>query len=276
MQKGTRGRERWYPVATPGLAPWIRLIDCGHVPAKRSAEPPAGRALSCHGLFWFAAGHGRWQTRHEAGAICAGDVLIFRPGQWHLIAPEAGTSLDEFWLCLEGPLVDGLSTALGTAVHTRVNDGQDWRQRWEGLLACCASGRPGPGHQATAQALAMLTDVLAQLLEPADASSNGAVARYLALVDAHLHEREAPLPPFLHAEGLAFASFRKRFRAYTGLYPHSWWLQAKLRRAKELLQESDLPIGAVGAAVGLPNKAWFAQWFRRATGSSPSAFRARR
>ena len=44
-------------------------------------------------------------------------------------------------------------------------------------------------------------------------------------------------------------------------------------KAREIASETGLPIIDVGTAVGLDDQAYFARFFRRLTGMTPSAFR---
>jgi len=54
----------------------------------------------------------------------------------------------------------------------------------------------------------------------------------------------------------------------------SYWIDvARINRAKHLLKESDMPIIDVADAVGLSDQAYFARFFKRQTGMTPTAFR---
>jgi AraC family transcriptional activator of pobA len=60
----------------------------------------------------------------------------------------------------------------------------------------------------------------------------------------------------------------------TGLTLGQYRAQLRLTKAKELL-ESGLQVSQAGAAVGLPDQGYFARWFRRQTGQTPSGWRSR-
>lgn len=73
---------------------------------------------------------------------------------------------------------------------------------------------------------------------------------------------------------LSTRTFARRFRAETGTTPKQWILGARLARARELLETSDLPVERVAAAVGLGTVANFRGHFQRATGRTPSGYRS--
>jgi hypothetical protein len=274
MQIGT---DRRYPLRLPGFR-HLQLIDCGHHRAKtRTHFTSAGGRHSVHCLHFFPAGAGSWRTGDEAGRLGPGSLLLLRPGQWHWFGPDPGGLVEEFWVRFEGELAATLVAELcPRAVHRRLADPESFRGRFEELLAFAASLCAGPTWRAVTRFVPLLTDLLlagSELDRVPGEEGADPVDRYAALVHAQVAVREPPLAGFLQGERLGLERFRKHFKARTGLYPHAYWLQARLSHAKRLLHDSPMPVGAVAEALGL-DAVYFNQWFRRSTGLSPSAFRS--
>jgi AraC family transcriptional regulator len=101
-------------------------------------------------------------------------------------------------------------------------------------------------------------------------------AAVLARLDAYLEAHaEAPITLEVLA-GLANLSvfhFARRFKHTTGRAPYQYVLDWKIRRARTLLRAGELPVAAIGDALGFASPAHFAAAFKRATGQSPRAFR---
>ncbi|SFQ35643.1 helix-turn-helix transcriptional regulator [Hymenobacter arizonensis] len=97
----------------------------------------------------------------------------------------------------------------------------------------------------------------------------------LARLDAYL-EAHAELPIRLEVlAGLANLSvfhFARRFKQTTGRSPYQYVLDWKIARARVLLRAGELPVAAIGDALGFASPAHFATAFRRAVGESPRAF----
>lgn len=270
------GIDRRYPLRLTGFR-HLQLIDCGHHQAKtRPHFGPAGGRHGVHCLHFFPTGNGTWRSDDEAGRLAAGSLLLLRPGQWHWFGPDPGGRLEEFWVRFDGELAVSLVAELcPRALHRRLEDPESYRGRWEDLLAFAASPRVGPAWRAVTRFVPLLTDLLlaGSGLDREPGGSGDPVDRYAALVHEQVTVSSPPLVGFLRQERLGGESFRKRFKARTGLYPHAYWLQARLSHAKRLLCTAPLPVRAVAEALGL-DAVYFNQWFRRSTGMSPSAFRS--
>ena len=74
--------------------------------------------------------------------------------------------------------------------------------------------------------------------------------------------------------GVSRRQLERRFRADVGLSPADYRQQLRLRRARWLLQNTDLAVTEVGLQCGYQDASGFARAVRRAFGASPSALRA--
>jgi transcriptional regulator GlxA family with amidase domain len=68
-------------------------------------------------------------------------------------------------------------------------------------------------------------------------------------------------------------TFARRFREETGTTPLQWLLARRVLEARRLLEESDLPVEEVAGAAGFGNAASLRDHFRRATATTPTAYR---
>ncbi|MWB98558.1 GlxA family transcriptional regulator [Agromyces seonyuensis] len=68
-------------------------------------------------------------------------------------------------------------------------------------------------------------------------------------------------------------TFSRRFRDETGYTPMQWILRARVDRARELLERSELGVEQIASEVGLGTGANLRLHFRRILGTSPSEYR---
>ncbi|WP_033349513.1 GlxA family transcriptional regulator [Leucobacter salsicius] len=68
-------------------------------------------------------------------------------------------------------------------------------------------------------------------------------------------------------------TFARRFRDETGYTPMQWVMRARVDRARELLEETELGVDAIGDLVGLGTATNLRRHFRRVLGTTPSEYR---
>lgn len=73
--------------------------------------------------------------------------------------------------------------------------------------------------------------------------------------------------------GLSRFHFCTAFRQATGSTPHQWLVRLRMERARQLLADAGFPITDVALAVGYETPSSFAASFRKATGTTPTAYR---
>ncbi|NJP67681.1 GlxA family transcriptional regulator [Streptomyces spiramenti] len=75
-------------------------------------------------------------------------------------------------------------------------------------------------------------------------------------------------------ESLSVRAFSRRFRDETGMPPLRWLIGQRVARARQLLEETDLPVEAVAARAGFGTAVALRQQLHAAVGVSPTAYRA--
>jgi transcriptional regulator GlxA family with amidase domain len=76
--------------------------------------------------------------------------------------------------------------------------------------------------------------------------------------------------------GLSRSYFIRAFKQVTGMPPHRWLLAQRVKRAKELLRGSNLPIVEIAAACGFADQSHLTRVFSKALAISPAAWRRHR
>ena len=81
------------------------------------------------------------------------------------------------------------------------------------------------------------------------------------------------LTTYAQAAGISENYLSRQVKQATSHSVGHWIDNARLVRAKRLLADTQLPIIEVATAVGLEDQSYFARFFRRETGQTPSEFR---
>ncbi|WP_028933590.1 GlxA family transcriptional regulator [Pseudonocardia spinosispora] len=88
----------------------------------------------------------------------------------------------------------------------------------------------------------------------------------------HLDEALTLAELAAHAH-LSVRTFNRRFRAETGLSPHTWLTRHRIQHARHLLETTDLPVDQVASAAGLGSAATLRHHLGRSLGVPPLAYR---
>ncbi|NYI81854.1 transcriptional regulator GlxA family with amidase domain [Saccharopolyspora hordei] len=104
--------------------------------------------------------------------------------------------------------------------------------------------------------------------EPQVSSTRRARAWALEHLDRPLTLRELAAQ-----EGMSVRTFTRRFRDEVGISPLQWLTQQRIERARQLLEETDLPVERIAADAGFGTAASLRQHLNAALGVSPSAYR---
>jgi len=73
--------------------------------------------------------------------------------------------------------------------------------------------------------------------------------------------------------GLSETYFSHAFKSATGLSPHRWVMQARVRKAQQFLSNTELPLSAIAASSGFSDQAHLTRVFKAGTGTTPAAWR---
>jgi AraC family transcriptional regulator len=72
---------------------------------------------------------------------------------------------------------------------------------------------------------------------------------------------------------LSVSHFSRAFRISTGLPPHQWLLQQRVKAAKQLMTVRDLPLSEIAMSAGFANQSHFTRVFSAVVGVSPGVWR---
>jgi AraC family transcriptional activator FtrA len=116
----------------------------------------------------------------------------------------------------------------------------------------------------------------AQFIEPPSvpAAAGPGLEEVCAWALAHL-DQDLRIEVLASRAAMSPRTLVRRFRAELGISPRRWVLAHRIDRARQLLEESDLPVEHVAAAVGFSSAGSLRPHFREATGLTPSEYRDR-
>ncbi len=112
----------------------------------------------------------------------------------------------------------------------------------------------------------------AQMLAHEDPHSGAGIADIMFWLQENLG-RTLSVEATAKRFNMSARTLARRFREQAGITPLQWILGARVRRAQQLLETTDLSIEGVAAAAGFESAGSFRDRFRRLVGITPTAWR---
>lgn len=283
-----------YPVATPAndawgmtvtgagyqpIEPGDASIPARHHPPGHSYSWKAGRVLGEHALVYVTHGQGEFESIPTGRLqFLPGDAAVLFPGVWHRYRPRPDAGWGIYWVHFVGTIAADLEKRrVLMPPHAVVRCGLDEMivEAFRGLLEAIRTDTPGSGPLAAAKTLEILARVTAANRPAQTPSRLEQIVRRARLL---LEERPGTMPvidDMIQGFDVSRAHFFRAFRRETGQTPYGYHLQITIRRAGEMLRNSDLPVKEIAEALGFCNPYHFSKLFKSKTGASPRHYRER-
>jgi transcriptional regulator of acetoin/glycerol metabolism/AraC-like DNA-binding protein len=99
-----------------------------------------------------------------------------------------------------------------------------------------------------------------------------ALRRVREYVEAHLAE-SIDLAALAGVAGLSLYHFARAFKQSAGVAPHTYLIERRVGRAREMLARTELSLAEIALATGFSDQSHFARHFRQRLGMTPGQFR---
>jgi AraC-like DNA-binding protein len=277
------GAERVLSLALERVRPMIHLAH-----RLRGPHEIGSRIVLDHEILLILRGDGEIQVRDVVRPFGAGDLFVIAPFVSHRFlsrSPNFDHIAIHFRLAPELPRLGELHAAPPYRVsfseghelmpHAKLDPAASLRASLEHLVRWWAENTP----LATLNAEALLMNAVAQLLRrPRETEQSS-----LDMIDPRIAhalqqiELQAEQPPRISelaaAANLGMTQFSLLFRQYTGETPAAYLRRCRTRRARELLEQTDLPVKAIALANGFRDAAHFSRTFFKLYGKWPTEYR---
>ena len=238
-----------------------------------------GRALADweYQILYIRSGKGVIEfQRGKRIRLKAGTVIILHPGEWHRYRPDPKTGWSEAYIGIGGDFLMRIVSPpffseSPTIIQTKP-DGSFERKMLELVDDIQAHNVEQPYSIALHVLTLLSTLVETTKIQDNPITSNVAIRRAHLYIAHHLGE-VVDFAALAKRVGMGYSMFRKKFLAYTKMAPLEYQLALRLRRAANLLANSETPISQIAKENGFQSPAYFSRFFRKNTGLSPAQYR---
>jgi AraC-like DNA-binding protein len=232
---------------------------------------PVGKAFGpypYHSLICQYRGNRVFSVSGQPNIILKGGAVLYLPAGavWKMTRAEDGEgAIVNFTLAGEGPAKAFGLTPTGFA---------KWQTLFTALEDAWLHERPGCAAKRLSllyQAFSMLEEALARTELPA--ARQKALEKSIAYLEANLSKPAFSVESLAPVCDMCPTYFRQQFRRMYGTSPKQYLLNARIRRAKDLLASTDWTVTRIAEKAGFSSLYYFSKAFKAATKQSPREYR---
>lgn len=241
-------------------------------------NPQKGRILSEYQFVYISKGKGIFASESTKKVnVRKGQMLILFPGQWHSYRPLAETGWNEYYIGFEGDVIDKLVANGFISTQNQVLD-VGTNEELMNLFSTAIKIAKEDKKSAQQYLSGIVFHILGMILSLSqnrnyDArDSTQVIERAKIIMRENLH-KDIDVKGIASNLGKSYSWFRKFFKEYTGYAPAQYFQELKLRKAKELLTETNLPIKEIAYELNFSSIEYFLSFFKKRAKITPSEYR---
>jgi AraC-like DNA-binding protein len=238
------------------------------------------RILGNYALVFLLSGSGLYRdARGREIPLRSGHAIHVFPELAHAYGPSTpGAEWNEVYVVFEGPVFSTLRDCSLLSADQPVSKLPSTSQTYERLKRIFEQRHPGVERHAT-QAVGRFLALLFYISTHPDASTATAeddtIRAAMGLLAAPHEGRWRSAHEVAARVGMAYETFRKRFRRSVGLPPARYQMQKKIERACASLYQGPSSLKQLAADLGFFDEFHFSKAFRQVMGQPPSTYRRR-
>jgi AraC-like DNA-binding protein len=254
------------------------IYPAGDHPPVYAFRYQNGRILDEYQLVYISKGKGFFSTGSiREMALTEGSLFMLFPGEWHTYRPESETGWNTFWIGFKGNTIDQMVASGFFSVKSPVIQ-MGYHEKLVGLfqevLTFAREERPGCQQLLAGNVSCLLGQI--QYQQRNEAITNDRI--HLLIDKARMLMKENIMqnssPETIAGQlNISYSWFRRFFRKYTGVSPGQYLTHLKMQYARQLLEQTSLPVQAIAEQLHFESPGYFSVYFKRQTGLNPLEYR---
>lgn len=259
------------------IPPHTRYPSTEH-PKSYYFNPEKGRVLSEFQIVYISKGKGVFSSESTKKTnIVKGQVILLFPGQWHAYYPFAETGWNEYYIGLEGKIIDdiasnGFITSENQILNVGVNE--DLVHLFATAIKVAKEDKTATQQYLAGIAFNILGTILSlaqnRNFESKDSVQKIELAKVIMIENIH---KDIDIKGIAANLGISYSLFRKAFKEYTGYPPAQYVQELKLRKAKELLARTNYTVKEISYELNFSSYEYFLSFFKKRVGHTPIEYR---
>ena len=259
------------------IAPHTLYPSTEH-PKSYYFNPEKGRVLSEYQIVYISKGKGLFcSDSTKRTNVKKGQVILLFPGQWHTYRPLKESGWNEYYIGFEGIIIDNIATnAFITPDNQILNVGvnEDLVHLFSTAIRVAKEDKTGAQQYLAGIVVNILGTILslAQNRNFESKESAQKIERAKVIMIENIH-KNIDIKGIAANLGISYSLFRKTFKEYTGYAPAQYMQELKIRKAKELLAETNNSVKEISYELNFSSYEYFLSFFKKRVGHTPLEYR---
>ena len=234
--------------------------------------------MSEYQFVYISKGKGIFESEStKKRAIAKGQIMILFPGQWHSYQPLKDIGWNEYYIGFEGSIIDSIINKSFISSQNQVLD-VGTSEELVNLFSTAIRVAKEDKKSAQQYLAGIVFHILGMILALSQnknyeaRESTQVIERAKIIMGENIH-KDIDVKEIASKLGTSYSWFRKFFKEYTGYAPAQYFQELKLRKAKELLTETNLPIKEIAYELNFSSIEYFLSFFKQRVNITPSEYR---
>jgi len=241
-------------------------------------NPDKGRILSEYQILYISKGKGSFRSEStKKTSIEKGHIMLLFPGQWHTYCPSKNTGWNEYYIGFQGAVIDELVNNEFISRDNQVLD-VGVNEELVNLFSTAIQAAKDEKKAAQQYLAGIVLHIIGMILSHSqnknfEINHLGQIIEKAKIIMTENIHRQIDIQEIATNLGTSYSWFRKAFKEYTGYPPAQYFQELKLRKAKELLTETNLSIKEIAYELDFSSYEYFLSFFKKRVGVTPSEYR---
>jgi len=247
-------------------------------PKSYYVNPDKGRILSEYQILYISKGKGSFRSEStKKTSIEKGHIMLLFPGQWHTYCPSKNTGWNEYYIGFQGAVIDELVNNEFISRDNQVLD-VGVNEELVNLFSTAIQAAKDEKKAAQQYLAGIVLHIIGMILSHSqnknfEINHLGQIIEKAKIIMTENIHRQIDIQEIATNLGTSYSWFRKAFKEYTGYAPAQYFQELKLRKAKELLTETNLSIKEIAYELDFSSYEYFLSFFKKRVGVTPSEYR---